>query len=209
MASIKRGPAYRIITKRLVIRCWQPTDAQMLKDAIDENLDHLRPWMPWALKEPTSLQEKIDRLRQFRGRFDLGQDYVYGIFSPDENQVVGGTGLHLRAGEKAREIGYWIHSDFINRGLATESVSALTRVAFEVDKVDRVEIHCGPNNYRSGAIPKKLEFEHETTLKRRLFDDQGEARDTMIWSIFADSYPESPAATIECSAFDAAGRRLI
>jgi RimJ/RimL family protein N-acetyltransferase len=209
MASNNSGPAYRIVTERLVIRCWEPGDAQLLKDAIDANIDHLRPWMPWALEEPTSLQEKIDRLRQFRGKFDLDQDYVYGIFGSDENQVVGGTGLHLRAGEKAREIGYWIHRDFINQGLASEAAGALTRIAFEIDKMDRVEIHCAPNNYRSAAIPQKLGFEHEATLKRRLYNKQGEARDTMIWSIFADTYPGSPASDLECKAYDAAGRRLI
>ncbi len=209
MESEKIGPAYRIITERLVIRCWQPRDAQLLKEAIDASLDHLRPWMEWALNEPTSLQEKIDRLRKFRGQFDLDQDYVYGIFGSDENQVIGGTGLHLSVGEKAREIGYWIHRDFINRGLASEAAAALTRVAFEIDQVDRVEIHCDPNNSRSAAIPQKLGFAHETTLKRRLFNEQGKARDTMIWSIFADTYPGSPASSLGCNAYDATGRRLI
>jgi hypothetical protein len=41
-----QGPAYRIHTHRLVLRCWQPTDAPLLKAAIDVNLEHLRPWMP-------------------------------------------------------------------------------------------------------------------------------------------------------------------
>jgi hypothetical protein len=39
------GPAYRIHTKRLIIRCWRPKDAPLLKLAIDESLDHLRQWM--------------------------------------------------------------------------------------------------------------------------------------------------------------------
>ena len=30
-----QGPAYRIHTQRLVLRCWQPTDAPLLKAAID------------------------------------------------------------------------------------------------------------------------------------------------------------------------------
>ena len=52
------GPAYRVHTQRLVIRCWQPEDAPLLKASIDENLDHLRPQMPWAMNEPTDLQTK-------------------------------------------------------------------------------------------------------------------------------------------------------
>ena len=53
------GPAYRVHTQRLVIRCWQPEDAPLLKASIDENLEHLRPQMPWAMNEPTDLQAKI------------------------------------------------------------------------------------------------------------------------------------------------------
>ncbi len=48
-------PPYRIRTERLTIRCWEPRDASLLKDALDSSLDHLRPWMPWALEEPRPL----------------------------------------------------------------------------------------------------------------------------------------------------------
>jgi hypothetical protein len=42
------SPAYRIVTARTTIRCWSPSDAPRLKEAIDANVEHLRPWMPWA-----------------------------------------------------------------------------------------------------------------------------------------------------------------
>jgi hypothetical protein len=35
-----QGPAYRIHTKRLIIRCWDPKDAAFLKKAIDDSVDH-------------------------------------------------------------------------------------------------------------------------------------------------------------------------
>ena len=82
----------------MVIRCWKPGDAQLLKTAIDSSLDHLRPWMPFAANEPTDVQTKINLLRRFRGNFDLDVDYVYGIFDRDEVEVLGGTGLHTRIG---------------------------------------------------------------------------------------------------------------
>lgn len=202
------GPAYRIVTPRTVIRCWHPADAGLLKAAIDASLDHLRPWMPWASHEPTDLAAKIALLRTFRGKFDLGQDFVYGIFDRDERLVLGGTGLHTRLGKGAREIGYWIRAGHINRGLATEVAAALTRVAFEVDRVQRVEIHCAPDNVRSAAVPAKLGYLHEATLRQRA-DRGGETLgDAMIWSLFADQYPASPTATAEMIAFDAAGQQI-
>ena len=203
------GPAYAIQTNRLLVRCWNPPDAPLLKAAIDASIEHLRPWMPWASIEPQPLQSKIDLLRRFRAEFDAGRDYVYGIFSRDETLVLGGTGLHTRAGERAREIGYWIHADYINQGFATEVAAALTKVAFEVDRVQRIEIHCDPANVRSAAVPRKLGYRLEGTLRRRARMADGSPRDTMIWTLFDDEYPATPAATAEIEALDAIGRRLM
>ncbi len=202
-----RGPAYRITTRRLVIRCWQPADAPLLKAAIDASIDHLLPWMPWAQNEPTDLQAKIDLIRRWRGEFDLGRDFVYGIFDSDETQVLGGTGLHTRLGSDSREIGYWVRSDRINQGIATETAGALTRVVFEIDRLDRVEIHCDAENVRSAAVPRKLGFTHEATLRKRKV--AGRVRDTMVWTLLADEYPASAAARVELAASDVIGRRIL
>jgi RimJ/RimL family protein N-acetyltransferase len=203
------GPAYRIQTARLVVRCWDPQDAPLLKQAIDDNIEHLLPWMTWARQEPETLQAKIERLRLSRGKFDLDQDYGYGVFAPDESAVLGAAGLHKRLGEGVREIGYWIHRGHLNQGLATEVTAALAKVAFEVDGVDRVEIHCDPKNARSAAVPRKLGFTLEATLRRRLPAGDGNLRDTMIWTLFKADYPASPAAGAVIQAFGAAGCRII
>jgi len=202
-------PAYRIHTPRLVVRCWAPADAPLLKAALEESLEHLLPWMPWADQEPEPVEAKVARLRRFRGEFDLDRDYVYGILDREETRVLGGTGLHTRLGEGALEIGYWIHADHINRGLATEAAGALTRVAFEVHGVDRVEIHNDPANMRSAAVPRKLGFTHEATLRCRTVATGGSPRDTMIWTLFASDYAASPAAQVRLEAFDVTGKRIL
>jgi len=203
------GPAYRIVTSRLVIRCWNPEDAPLHDAAIRASVEHLRPWMPWANDEPKMLQDRISLLRRFRGAFDLDQTYIYGIFSRDEREVWGGSGLETGAGERALEIGYWIHVAHINQGLATEMAAALTKVAMEVHRIDRVEIHCDPRNVRSATVPRKLGYVHEATLRRRSVDYQGQPRDTMIWSLFREQYADSPAAQAQIEAYDAVGRRIL
>jgi RimJ/RimL family protein N-acetyltransferase len=200
-------PPYRIVTERLVLRCWEPRDAPLLKEAVDSSIDHLLPWMPWAAHEPQSLEEKVALLRQFRGKFDLGQDFTYGIFTRDEQRVVGGTGLHTRIGDEAFEIGYWIRASRAGEGLGTESTAALTRVAFELTDVDRIEIRCEPENERSRAIPRKLGYLEEATLRRRL--RQPEPRDVVIYSLFRSDFAASPSAAAAVEAYDAAGTRVL
>ena len=202
-------PPYTIRTERLLLRCWDPADAASLKDAVDSSLDHLGPWMPWAREEPQPLEQKIALLRRFRGHFDLGQDFVYGAFTKDGSEVVGGTGLHTRVGEGALEIGYWIRKSRIGAGLATELSAALTKVAFEVCEVDRVEIRVDPANERSTAIPHKLGYQQEALLRRRLPDGDGERRDMIVFTIFRDGYVGSPSAAASVEAFDAAGARVL
>jgi RimJ/RimL family protein N-acetyltransferase len=189
------------------VRCWEPPDAPRLKEAVDSSLDDLLPWMPWAVDEPQPLEQKVELMRRFRGQFDLGQDFVYGILSRDEGEVVGGTGLHTRRGEGAFEIGYWIRSSRTGEGLATEATAALTRVAFDVCGVDRVEIRTDPANERSRAVPRKLGFTEEATLRRRFL--YPEPRDVVVYSIFRDAFSCSPAAQVELQAFDAAGTRVL
>ena len=204
-------PPYRIESERLVVRCWEPRDAPLLKDAIDTSLDHLRPWMPWAHDEPQTLDEKVDLLRGFRGRFDAGEDFVYGIFSADESEVLGGSGLHTRAGEGALEIGYWLRVGATGRGFATEMVAALTRVAFAVCNVDRVEIRIDPENEPSLRIPRRLGYVEEARLRRRLpaRAPGGPRCDSLIFSMIEAEFEVSAAAETDIAAYDAAGRRLI
>jgi RimJ/RimL family protein N-acetyltransferase len=202
-------PPYRIETERMVLRCWDPADARLLKEAIDASLDHLRPWMPWARNEPQTLAEKVALLRRFRGAFDLGDDFAYGLFSSDETRVVGGSGLHKRVGKDAFEIGYWIRKSETGRGLATEAAGALTRVAFELCSVDRVEIRVEPANEPSIAVPRKLGFREEARLRRRLPpSEDGAPRDVIVYSLFRDEYQGSAAATVGVKAFDARGEEL-
>jgi RimJ/RimL family protein N-acetyltransferase len=202
------GPAYRIVSPQLVIRCYNPTDAPLLAQAVSESLEHLLPWMPWAAAEPEPLDAKVERLRLMRSKFDQGADFVYGVFNPQQERLLGGCGLHTRVGSKALEIGYWIHKDFINRGYATELSAALTRVAFEIQKVERLEIHCSVENLPSAAVPRKLGFRQEAILRKRSFA-YGRASDQMVWTLFADEYPNTPSAKLEIAAYDAAERRIL
>ena len=202
------NPAYRIETKRLVVRCYNPSDAPLLAESVTESLEHLRPWMPWVHSEPESIEMKIQRLKRFRGLFDLGQEFVYGIFNPEDTKLLGGTGLHVRSGDSELEIGYWIHKDYINQGLVTESTAALIKVAFELIHIHRLEIHCDPGNFASAAIPSKLGFTHEGTLraKNRFLDSWS---DSMIWGLLETEYPNSPSSKAEIKAFEANGLQVL
>lgn len=191
-----------------MIRCWEPKDAPLLKEAIDVSIDHLRPWMPWAHQEPQTHEEKVDLLRSFRGKYDLGQDFVLGIFNREETTVLGGSGLHPRHGENEREIGYWVRADRANQGIITESTAAIVKVGFEMEGLHRLEIRCDPENLASQSIPRKLGFGHEATLRKRMLVGEDGPRDVMIWSLLNEEYRNTLSASVVVEAFDVLGRIL-
>jgi RimJ/RimL family protein N-acetyltransferase len=203
-------PPYRIETDRLVIRCYDPRDARLVKEAVDSSLDHLRPWMPWAQFEPQTLEEKVELLRGFRGRFDLDQEYPYGVFAPDESRLLGGTGLHRRGDEGSLEIGYFIRADAIRQGLATEVTAVLTRVGFEFCDLDRVDIKVDPENLASLGVPRKLGFTEQVVLQGVLPPKRegGTSRDAILFTMRAGDLAASPAARYAYRAFDASGEPL-
>jgi RimJ/RimL family protein N-acetyltransferase len=203
-------PPYRIESERLVIRCYEPEDAPLLKEAIDSSLDHLRPWMPWMKDEPQPLAQKVDLLRTFRGQFDLGANFVYGVFEPDELRQLGGAGLHPRGGDGSLEIGYFIRADAIGHGLATEVAAVLTRVGFEKCGLERVDVQVDPANERSARIPRKLGFAEEGRLRRRLEPYEGGAprRDSLMFTMLAEELADSPCMRYAYRAYDVVGNEI-
>jgi len=199
---------YKIETPRTIIRCYELSDAQKLKDAVDISIEHLKPWTPWAENEPQSIDDKIELLRVFRGNFDLGKDFILGIFTKDEKELIGSTGLHIRSEKNVREIGYWISSKYINQGYATEITKALVKVGFEIDNLNLIEIHCDSRNILSYKIPQKLGFTLDGTLRKREKQLDKSIGDKMIWSIFRDEYEQSPIKNFPIKVFDGINREI-
>ncbi len=156
MEEMERLPN-QVVTPRLILRCWEAEDVPAMGAAIEASLDHLRPWMAWAAFEPLSDDERVQLVRSWCDDWDQGGDAIYGVFH--EGGVVGGCGLHRRRGPGVLEIGYWVHAQHIRQGYATELTRALTTAAFEIDGIDRVEIHHDKANVWSGAVPSSLGFE--------------------------------------------------
>jgi len=178
MASIPE----RILTERLLLRCWEPEDAPALRTAIDASLAQLREWLPWAVGEPSPVEELAERLRRFGETFRAGEDWPLGVFDRTTGSLLGGAGLHRRTGPGALEIGYWLRVEAGGRGYASEAVEALTAAALQHGGVDHVEIRCDPRNVRSIAVARRAGFRHVRTLVGDALTPSGAPSETMVWA---------------------------
>ncbi|HZW90612.1 MAG TPA: GNAT family N-acetyltransferase, partial [Myxococcaceae bacterium] len=117
-------------------------------------------------------------------------DWGFGLFERASGDVVGSVGLHRREAPDALEIGYWIRTDVMGRGFATEAVRALTGIG--LGQAARVEIRCDPRNARSIAVARRAGFRHLTTLVGSSTTPAGEPRDTMVWECRYFPDPATP-----------------
>jgi RimJ/RimL family protein N-acetyltransferase len=154
--------------------------------------------------EPTA-----EVLRRFRGAFDLGQEFILGIFS-HAGEVLGGSGLHTRFDGGVLEIGYWVRTSRVGEGLATEAAKALTRVGIERCGAARMDVQVEPANAASLGVARKLGYDEIGLLRRQLppLLRGGMRRDAVLFTLVSEQLAGSPCAAVEYEAFDAAGRRV-
>lgn len=171
---------------RFALRRWSPEHAPLLKATLDANLSHLRPFLPWAWKEPSTLAVLEERLAGWKERFDAGEEYLFGLFAPGESEVWGAVGIHRRGGEQVLELGYWLSQSITGQGLMTEAVGLLTSVCVHHLGARRVQICCDAQNAPSSAVAKRLGYRLSNVFEE---DFGGWQRTAMVWSIEAPAVP--------------------
>lgn len=140
----------------LTLRRWVTDDAIAMQTAIEESIDHLRPWMWWAGREMMTLDARREMIAGWERDWAAGGDVMLGIFVA--GRVAGSCGLHRRIAADGVEIGYWVHPGFLRRGIATRTARLLAEVALQRPDITHVEIHHDAANVRSAGIPRKLGF---------------------------------------------------
>ncbi|MEW2416565.1 GNAT family N-acetyltransferase [Streptomyces sp. NPDC046866] len=123
---------------------------------LEESLEHLRPWMPWAAEHTPAAARRF--LADRPARWASGEAYTYAIVL--DGAIVGSCGLYRHEDTPADgiEIGYWLHPAATGRGVATRAARALAEEALRLPGVDHVEIVHDPANRASGAVPDRLGF---------------------------------------------------
>jgi RimJ/RimL family protein N-acetyltransferase len=153
------SPPERIDLGDIVLRRLVVDDAIAVATAVAENLEHLKPWMPWANTESADARFQRRRIAEADAQWARGADFGYGLFaSDDDGRMLGAFGLTARRGPKTLEIGYWLRADATGRGLATRAVEALTEIAMTQPDVERLLIYTDEANHASAAIPRRLGF---------------------------------------------------
>jgi len=176
----------------LELRQLEPDDAEEIFAAVCENRERLARWLPWveSTAEPAHTRAFLEQVQANRAQ---GRTAAYSIRAGGE--LAGLAGLHdIDSGNASAQIGYWITARFEGRGIMTQAVGALLRLAFETLRLERVEIRCACGNLRSQAIPKRLGFTLEGRIRRaqRL---RGDWTDFFVYGLLREEWQRLRAAS--------------
>jgi ribosomal-protein-serine acetyltransferase len=145
-------------------------------ECVRRNLDHLRPWMPWAT-DAYSLDGCRAWQRAALERFARNEGFVAGVF--EHGDVVGTIGFHaLDWANRSTSIGYWLDAAAQGRGVMTAACRAMVDHAVGELGLNRVEIRCGTGNVRSRRVPSGSGSSRRASAGRR----SGSARGISTWS---------------------------
>lgn len=169
-------------TDRLLIRMPLPGDGANTCESVNASLAELKPWMPFAQKEQ-SLEETELAIRQGYINFLNRTDLRLLVFKKDTGEFIASSGLHRINWDIPKfEIGYWIDTRYSGKGYMIEAVKGITDFAVRELKARRIEIRCDSKNAKSRAIPERLGFDLEGTLKNDSLSVEGELRDTCVYA---------------------------
>ena len=139
-------------------------DAGALFALVEANRDRLRRWLPWPDTNLSVLDSRAYILL-VRAQARVGTAQSFGLWW--QGRLVGIAGfVWIDAAHQSAAIGYWLAGEAEGHGLMTASVAALLRHGFRTLKLNRIEIRAAVRNRRSRAIPKRLGFRHEGTLRQ-------------------------------------------
>ncbi|MDQ0971464.1 ribosomal-protein-serine acetyltransferase [Neobacillus niacini] len=172
-------------TERLMLRApLQAGDGEIVHQAIGDSFYELKSWLS-LFQEPPTVEETEIMLRNAHINFLKRESFRFLIFDKGGTDFIGTTSLHGIDWDIPKcEIGYWINTKYRGNGYMTEAVKELVNFGLNDIKFRRIGIRCESTNLKSRAIPEKLGFVLEGTLRNDdLSADGKKLTDTCVYSI--------------------------
>jgi N-acetyltransferase len=153
------------------------------------------PWMPAALLSAAAVAESIDSALRAEER---GEAFAFAVVLKESGRVAGSTRyLDVLAANRIAEIGWtWYAPDLWATDVNPECKFLLLQHAFDNWGAMRVQLKTDHMNKRSQAAIRKLGAQYEGTLRNHRIRPDGTVRDTVMFSIIGQEWPEVKASLL-------------
>lgn len=178
----------RMTTARLVLRLPRPGEGPEINAAVNESIDELKLWMPWAQKPPT-LEESEVRCRKVIANFHArAEELTWHLhLGRGDGPLIGSIGIpRFNWAVPCYEIGYWLRTAYCGHGYMTEAVIGLTEMVFDRMKAERIEIRMDNLNERSWRVAERAGYALDAVFRKHERNCTGGLRDTRVYSRIRD-----------------------
>ena len=147
-----------IQTARLLLRPYEPTDADAFFAVLDVSRERLRASFPDRLRAVPDRAAVAEQLALFADDWRTGRFYVFGIWHRQTLEYLGDICLMPQAGGQA-EIGYYLAPAAEGQGYAREALGAVVEFGFRPTvRAKRLLVRCFADNARAQAVALALGF---------------------------------------------------
>lgn len=169
----------RLANAQLVIRPFEPGDADEFVRAAHESIETVGKWMSWCSRSFTqdSTLEWFASCDQDRA---AGRAFDMGMFCATTGQLLGGAGINqLSPHHRYGNIGYWVRQGC---GIARQAVTLLRDFGFQQLGLFRLEIVMGVGNTASEAVAIAAGATFECWARNRIIL-HGQPLDALVYSL--------------------------
>jgi RimJ/RimL family protein N-acetyltransferase len=167
------------VAGRVRLRAFTDDDVAMVLDLATD------PYVPLigTLPAHASVEEARAYVERQRGRWAEGRGFSFAVAEAATGRAVGGVGLWLAAGlaHGRAEIGYAIAPRDRGRGSAADALTAVTRFAWTIPALHRLELHIEPGNTGSVRTAERAGYQREGLLRSYL-EIGGRRRDMLLFA---------------------------
>jgi len=158
-----------ISTPHYTLRRFSRRDLEALYEAVSASLPELAVWLPWA-RPGYNRDDALSFLRESIQAWRDNRAFDYSIRRHGQlDRHIGNISIWtVSRSARTGEIGYWVRSDEISQGIATEATARMLRLGFEQMHLHKVTLRIGVGNTASERVAAKLGFRSEGILREEL-----------------------------------------
>jgi ribosomal-protein-serine acetyltransferase len=178
----------RMTFERFQLRPLTEADAEELHSLIEANRQRLAQWLRWAATQ--TFGDTVGFIQETEAQAKRNDGFQSGIVIDERLAGVIGF-IKVDWENRSTGLGYWLGAEHEGRGVMTEAVRAMVDHALQAWELNRVEIRVAAENRRSRAIPERLGFRRDGTL-RQAEQANGRYLDSVVYSMLAPDWRSDP-----------------
>lgn len=129
----------------------------------DKDRNYLREWLPWVDKTKSS-KDVTNYVERANAAYKSKKGYNFTVVYKTE--MIGQVSLvGIDLDNRKAMIGYWMGKDYQGLGIVSKACTKIIDFGFNEINLNRIEIKCGVENYKSQAIPERLGFTKEGIIR--------------------------------------------